>query len=128
MIVRTLEEILNTDRDVKADNWSSRRLLLKKDGMGFSLHDTIVYGGKKTLIWYQNHLEAVYCLEGEGRIETLDDGKVYELKPGVLYALDKHDRHLLTTDTDMRFLCVFSPALTGQEVHDADGVYPLLTD
>jgi L-ectoine synthase len=25
-------------------------------------------------------------------------------------------------------VCVFTPALTGREVHDADGAYPLLTE
>jgi L-ectoine synthase len=25
-------------------------------------------------------------------------------------------------------VCVFNPALTGREVHDEDGVYPLITE
>jgi L-ectoine synthase len=28
----------------------------------------------------------------------------------------------------MRLICVFNPALVGDEVHDEDGSYPLLND
>jgi len=42
MIVRSLEEIMGTERDVATPHWISRRLLLKSDGMGFSLHETTV--------------------------------------------------------------------------------------
>lgn len=128
MIVRTLAQIEGTDRDVKAETFSSRRLLLRKDGMGFSLHDTILHAGTETLIWYRNHLEAVYCISGEAEIETLDDGQIHHIGPGTLYALDRHDRHMLRAKTDFRVVCVFNPPLTGQEVHDSDGVYPVLDE
>ena len=68
MIIRRLEEIPGTERHVDTPNWESRRLLLKNDGMGFSMHDTIIREGTETRMWYQNHLEAVYCIEGEGEI------------------------------------------------------------
>ena len=29
-------------------------------------------------------------------------------------------------DTQMRMLCVFNPPVTGREVHDENGVYPLV--
>ena len=35
MIVRTLEEILGSENETKAETWTSRRFLLKKDGMAF---------------------------------------------------------------------------------------------
>ena len=60
MIVRTLEGMAGTDREVHAPTFVSRRMLLNKDGMGFSFHDTILYAGTQTRIWYKNHLEAVY--------------------------------------------------------------------
>lgn len=128
MIVRTLDEIIDTENDVKAETWASRRFLLKKDGMGFSFHETTIYAGTETHIWYKNHLEAVYCVGGEGEIETIADGKVYPIKDGTMYALNEHDEHYLRAKTDLRLICVFNPPLTGQEVHDKDGVYPLLED
>ena len=128
MIVRKLADIVGTDRDVDAGNWVSRRLLLRKDGMGFSLHETILRAGTETYMWYKHHLEAVYCIDGEGEIEDLADGTVHRLQPGTLYALDQHDRHIVRAHTDLRTVCVFYPPVTGQEVHDEEGVYPLIED
>ena len=128
MIVRALEEIEGTERCVSAQTWSSRRLLTRRDGMGFSLHDTIIHAGTRTPMWYKHHLEAVYCVEGEGELESLDSGAVHPVRPGTVYALDRHDRHVLRAATRMRMVCVFNPPLTGSETHDAEGSYPLLTE
>lgn len=127
MIVKHLEQIVGTSDDIDTETWNSRRLLLSKDQMGFSLNDTIIKAGTETFIWYKNHLEAVYCIEGEGEIEVVD-GETYAIKPGMMYALSGHEKHYLRAKTAMRMVCVFNPPLTGREVHDQDGVYPLLED
>ena len=44
---------------------------------------------------YLYHMESVYCIEGEGEVETLADNKVYPLRPGTVYALNRHDKHIL---------------------------------
>ncbi len=124
MIVRTLDEVLGTPQDVAVEAWNSRRLLLAKDGMGFSLHDTFIYPGHDIEMRYDNHLEAVYCIEGEGEVRVLPDGPTYPIRPGTVYALDRHDHHVLRAITRMRMVCVFNPPVTGQEVHDENGAYP----
>jgi len=130
MIVRHVDDIKGTEREVTGDTntWTSRRLLLRKDGMGFSFHETIIHAGTETLIWYKNHLEAVYCVGGEGEIEDLTNGKIHPISDGTMYALSGHEKHYLRAKTDLRMICVFTPALTGLEDHDADGVYPLIED
>jgi L-ectoine synthase len=128
VIVRRLEEVQGSDRDVGAPTFKSRRFLLSEDGFGFSFHDTVLYAGSETYIWYKNHLEAVYCVDGTGELEDLDNGVTHEIRPGTFYALDGHERHWLRATTDLRMMCVFSPALTGDEVHDDEGTYPLIAD
>ena len=126
MIVRTLKEAENSDRRVVTETWESTRMLLKEDNMGFSFHITTIYANTETHIWYQNHLESVYCISGNGEIEPIADGKVYKIEPGTLYVLDKHDEHMLRGGSeDMKLACVFNPPLNGKEVHDENGVYPL---
>lgn len=127
MIVRTLEECQNSARKIESETgtWNSVRMLLKDDNMGFSFHITTIYANTETPIWYQNHLESVYCISGEGEIETLADGKIYPIKPGTLYILDKHDKHLLRGFSEMTMACVFNPPLIGNEVHDKNGAYQL---
>ena len=126
MIVRTLKDAENSDRRVVTKTWESTRMLLKEDNMGFSFHITTIYANTETHIWYQNHLESVYCMSGNGEIETLADGKVYPIEAGTLYILDKHDEHLLRGGSeDMKMACVFNQPLNGKAVHDENGVYPL---
>ena len=126
MIVRNIRDIDGTEDDVVTDTWRSKRIILKKDGMGYSVHETTIFAGTETHIWYQNHLESVFCIQGEGEVETIPDGKIYPIKPGVLYALNEHDNHYLRAKTEMKMICVFNPPLTGREVHDEHGVYPII--
>lgn len=127
MIIRRLNELKGSERCVSDTNWTSHRLLLESDGMGFSLHDTILHPGTATKMWYRNHVEAVYCVEGEGEIVDLERDVVHPIAPGTMYALDAHDRHVLRAHTQLRMICVFNPALHGPETHDAEGAYPLLS-
>lgn len=128
MIVKTLKGTLGSEREVVSNGWTSRRLLLKSEGMGFSLHDTLIEAGAELPMCYRNHLEAVYCIEGEGEVETTADGMRHQIKPGTVYALDQHDEHILRARSQMRMVCVFNPPVSGQEVHDADGAYPASED
>lgn len=128
MIIRKLKQIRASDNNVKSDGWESARLLLKDDQMGFSFHVTTMFAGGELKMHYQNHLEAVLVLKGRGTIEDLDSGETHELRPGVMYALDKHDRHIVRPETDILTACVFNPPVTGREVHDENGAYPAETD
>ncbi len=125
VIVRTLDQISGTDRDLEAPTWSSRRFVLAGDGAGFSLHDTVMTAGTVTTMWYRHHIEAVYCIEGNGTLEDLDGGRSDELAPGTMYLLDGHERHRVSARSDLRMVCAFNPPCTGAEVHDEEGVYPL---
>lgn len=127
MIVRDLEQAEKDGRKIvdPKGNWDSTRLLLKDDNMGFSFHITTIFKGADFQMHYQNHLESVYCMSGEGEVETLDDGKKYPIKPGTVYILDKHDKHVLRAFEEMKMACVFNPPLTGREVHNAEGAYEL---
>ena len=129
MIVRTVEDLktLGSYRE-KPGVWSSARYLLRRDAMGFTLTQTTVAAGASQTMQYKNHVEANLIIKGEGDLTDLATGTVYRLMPGTMYALDEHDRHRIDATTDMRIVCVFSPALAGPETHDEDGSYPLLED
>jgi L-ectoine synthase len=123
VIVKKAEELMGTKFHVREALWSSLRLLCQSDGMGFTLTDTHLSPGHEVTLCYKDHLEACYCLEGEALVEDLSTGDVYEIKPGTLYALDKHDHHRLRARTRVRLICVFTPALRGDETHDSAGSY-----
>ncbi|HVK24121.1 MAG TPA: ectoine synthase [Actinokineospora sp.] len=117
MIVRKLSEVAT----VEWGNGLSRRFLLESDGMGYTVTDTVVRAGTKSRLEYRRHLEACYCIEGQGEVVDLD-GNSHPIEPGTLYALDQHDAHYLVAapDTDLRLVCVFTPALKGDEIHQLD--------
>ncbi len=125
MIVRHLQAAQQSGRRVVSQGWESTRLLLKNDQMGFSFHITTIYAGAVLPMHYQNHLESVYCISGEGEIEAADSGQIHPIRPGTVYALDQHDRHTLRATTEMQMACVFNPPLHGKEVHNAEGAYEL---
>lgn len=125
MIVRNLKETRETNRRIVTDKWESVRMLLKSDNMGFSFHITTIYAGHANEMWYKNHLESVFCLSGRGKLVDLETEQEHTIEPGVIYALDKNDRHVLTASEDLTLACVFNPPLNGKEVHDESGAYRL---
>ncbi|MCP1472126.1 L-ectoine synthase [Sphingobium sp. OAS761] len=124
MFIRKLQDIRKSDKNVKSKGWESARLLLKDDAMGFSFHVTSMYAGEELHMHYQNHLEAVLVLKGNGTIEDLGTGETHKLGAGVMYALNAHDKHIVRPETDILCACVFNPPVTGNEVHDESGAYP----
>ncbi len=130
MIVRKLSDAQRGARRIVSPdgNWESTRLLLKNDRMGFSFHITTIHAGADFRMHYQNHLESVYCISGEGEVETLVDGVRHPIAPGTIYILDQHDEHVLRAFSEMTMACVFNPPLSGTEVHNAEGAYELDAD
>ena len=125
MIVRNFNDIVENERDrvVSDARWTSVRMLLASDGMGFSFHITFLEGGSEHTFEYKNHLESVYCVQGKGSITDLATGETHQIEPGVLYALDKNDRHVLRAEEELVMACCFNPPVTGNEVHLEDGSY-----
>lgn len=119
MFVRTLKEVEATERFVDWGNGTSHRLLTESDDMGFTVCHTVVRAGSESLLHYRKHLEACYCIAGEGEVEDMA-GNVYPIRPGDIYVLNQHDRHYLRggRETDLVLVSVFNPPLKGTERHD----------
>jgi L-ectoine synthase len=125
MKIRRTKDIIGTERDVNFTGGNSLRLILAKDGMGFSFHETHVRKGR----WhwhYKNHLESCFCVSGHGWIHDLETGNSYEIKKGTIYILDNHDNHEFEALEDTVLLSVFNPPIVGNESHDKNGNYKLI--
>ena len=85
------------------------------------MSDNTMTAGLEATLWYKNHWEANLVMTGEGEVSDLTTGQSWPLKPGTLYVVGPPDRHLLRAIGDLHLIGVFSPALQGGEVHDADG-------
>lgn len=114
MFARSRDEIA----PVEWGNGLSYRLLVAADNMGFALAHTLVRAGTESRLEYRRNLEACYCIKGSGTVEDTE-GNVVKLRPGVLYALNKHDPHYLraSDDEDLELISVFNPPIRGDEKH-----------
>jgi len=130
MIINDKADLIGTSRDAAGQGWTSLRLLVRSDGMGFSMTETQVLPGAVLRLHYKHHVEACYCIGGCGVVREVASGVEHTIKTGVLYAPDAHDLHEVrcTSEEPLRLICVFSPALEGDEVHGPDGSYPAPTD
>lgn len=117
MIIRDIKTLDKTGFVVDWGNGISHRFLTERDGMGYTLTETHINPGSSSVLEYKRHLEACYCVEGEGEVEDAQTGEVHAIAPGTMYALNKHDRHTLRAKSMMRLICVFNPPLQGPESH-----------
>lgn len=122
MFKRSLSDVEATDFFVEWGNGTSHRLLTETDGMGFTVCHTVVRAGTESVLEYRNHLEACYCIAGEGEVEDME-GNVLPIRPGDIYVLDQHDKHYLRggSTTDLILVSVFNPPLKGTERHRLEG-------
>lgn len=117
--------IVKSKDQVKVVDWGnglSYRYLLQADQMGFTVCHTVVRAGTKSKLEYRRHLEACLCISGTGSVSTADGSASWQLRPGVMYALDQHDAHFLiaSPDCDLELISVFNPPLVGDERHNLD--------
>ena len=87
------------------------RYLTQDDECGFTMSTPRSPAGKGIVLWYQNHVEANYVLEGEGSVEDLTTGEKWDLAPGSVYFVGPKDRHQTQTSTGFYLLSVFNPPL-----------------
>ena len=116
---------MSSDRSVEFHAGVSHRVLLEKDGMGYTMTKTVIQPGKKVFQHYKNHLESCYCASGNGTLTDHKTGEEHAITEGVTYVLDANDPHWFEAHQETVLICVFNPPLTGQEIHQEDGSYAL---
>jgi L-ectoine synthase len=101
-----------------------RRPLLSADGTGLSLSDLRTTPGEKIDLWYRNHCEANYLVEGSAEVLDKATGENHPLVPGDLFVVSPKDRHRVSNTNGVRFLSIFNPPIKGDERYDDEGGYP----
>lgn len=128
MLIRTMQDVEAAGKPVAIAHGAATavRLLLKRDGAGFSVSEARCPPGTGSDLWYKNHWEANVIRSGTARLEDSVDGRRWDLKPGDMYLVGPTDRHRVTvTSPDLlRVISVFNPPIEGVETHDADNAYP----
>ncbi|XP_038057129.1 uncharacterized protein LOC119728802 isoform X2 [Patiria miniata] len=125
-LVKSLSDLVGTERDISFGNGNSRRFTVKKDGFPLTITNTRVMASTSSKQEYKNQIEAAYYIAGTMTYHWQDgDGgwtgeqtKV-DKKNGTNYFMNMHDKHeMVASDNDCFCICVFNPALTGNEIHN----------
>ena len=118
MIYKTVRDLVGTEREAIGEGWRSRRFLIAGDGYPFSVHETTVVAGTELRFNYRNHSESVYCVDGKASVEDVAKGEIWPIEPGTFYSVGRGDDHILRIEKETKFLCIFEPALEGDEEAD----------
>lgn len=116
-------EDLPAERKVRFHAGVSNRILLRSDNMGYSLTKTVIEPGPRVFQHYKHHLETCYCVSGHATLTNAATLETHEIIPDTTYVLDKHDPHFFEAHEETVLICVFSPPLMGDEIHQEDGSY-----
>lgn len=103
--------------------FTSHRILLADDRMGYTLTKTVVHPGLIQRWHYKHHLESCYCVSGSGRLTNEATTESWVIEPDTTYVLDNHEAHTFEAYEETVLICVFNPPLSGLEVHREDGSY-----
>ncbi len=115
---------LPKDRKVEFHAGISNRILLEKDGMGYTMTKTVIQpSAGKVFQHYKNHLETCYCVSGRATLTNAETKEEFNIGPDVTYVLDRNDPHYFEAHEETILICTFNPPLTGMEVHQKDGSY-----
>lgn len=119
-LVRRVADMLGTPRDVFWGNGQSRRLLVRSDGFGFALCQTLGNPDTDSPLQYRNHFESCYYVRGTG--EYVWDGGRHPIDTngagGTVFVMNRNDAHRMVVRDAAVCLSVFSPAIEGHEAHD----------
>ncbi len=80
MFVRLAQDV--EDKKLTTGFSTVRRPLLSADGTGLSLSDLRTTPGEKIDLWYRNHCEANYLVEGSAEVLDKATGENHRLVPG----------------------------------------------
>ena len=127
MLIRSFKAVEEAGQVISISHGKSTavRVLLKSDGLGFSLSEARCGAGNASKLWYKNHWEANYVRAGRGSLVNRRSGQSWELYPGMLYCVGPTDQHsVVNTNDPLRIVSIFNPPIEGKETHDQDGAYP----
>jgi L-ectoine synthase len=65
--------------------FTSHRLVVERDGMGYSMTKTVVHPGKPHRWHYQHHLETCYCVSGKGLLINEATQELHAIGPDFTY-------------------------------------------
>lgn len=127
MLVRTPDDVraAGHEREFTGDTGRIAHFITASDQVGLSYAAVRLKPGHRSEHRYKHHTTACLVLEGALEVTDIGTGTVRRLGPGGLYCAGPEDRHRLHAVDEVHMISVFNPPLTGSDVLDSEGGYPL---
>lgn len=125
-LIRRVAETVGTGRDVFWGNGQSRRLLVRDDGFGFALCQTLGNANTDSPLQYRHHFESCYYVSGSGEYVWESGSHPIDTNGAgaTVFIMNRNDAHRMVVRDPSVCLSVFSPPIEGHEAHDFTGKSP----
>lgn len=125
-LIRHVDEFIGTARDVFWGNGQSRRLLVKADGFGFALCQTLGNANTDSPLQYRHHFESCYYVSGSGEYVWESGSHPIDTNGAraTAFIMNRNDAHRMVVHDPSICLSIFSPPIEGTEAHDFSGKRP----
>ena len=119
LLLKSLSEVIDSDRNVFFERGYSRRFLAAPDGFNISFHNTLCHSNYSRGLHYPHHVEVAYYFEGQGEYVLQNGEEQHEFDSekhhGTLFLLE-HDAHVAKIGAaDAISIVLFFPPLKGTE-------------
>lgn len=119
LLMKSLSEVVGSDRNVFFEGGYSRRFLAAPDGYNISVHNTLCHASFNARLHYPHNVEANYFIKGQGQY-AWENGQhqrefAFEKHHGTMFLVE-HDAHEVKIGArDSIAICLFFPPLKGTE-------------
>ena len=122
--MKSLDEVIDSDRNVPFENGYSRRFLAAPDGYNISVHNVLVKTEFNKHLQYLNNKEVTYFIKGQGEY-IWENGQCRhefdsEKHHGTLFLVANDAHEVKIGASDSIAICLFCPPLKGDERLKAD--------
>lgn len=117
LLMKSLSEVVGSDRNVSFKGGYSRRFLAAPDGYNISFHNTLIHANFNGHLHYPHHMEANFFIKGQGEYIWKNGQQQFDFeKHHGTMLLVEHDPHEVKIGTSGSIaICLFFPPLKGTE-------------
>lgn len=119
LLMKSLDEVTDSDRNVPFEDGFSRRFLAAPDGYNISVHNTFCSRSFSKHLQYLNNKELVYVIKGQGEY-VWENGQCRhdfdsEKHHGTMFLVGNNAHKMTIGARDTIAICLFYPPLMGNE-------------
>jgi len=117
LLLKSLSEVVGSDRNVSFEGGYSRRFLAAPDGYNISFHNTLIHASCNARLEYPHNMEANYFIKGQGEYVWKNGQQQFNFEKHhgtmLLVEYDAHEVQIGAQESIA--ICLFFPPLKGTE-------------